>query len=45
MIRKGDIVYHLLSKLYFKCENNKMERWMNMNNFYVKSKQPKGYLL
>jgi hypothetical protein len=37
MIRIGDIVLHTLSKLYFICENNKQERWMNMNSYYVKS--------
>lgn len=36
MIQKGDIVLHTLSNLYFICENNKMSRWMNMNNFYIK---------
>jgi len=36
MIQKGDIVKHLLSKLYFICENAKHERWMNMNPFYFK---------
>lgn len=45
MIKRGDIVFHLLSKLYFRCENNKMERWMNMNPFYVKAKLPEGYRL
>lgn len=33
----GDIVFHQLSKLLFKCENKKMERWMNMNTYYVKT--------
>lgn len=33
----GDIVYHQLSKLLFRCENNKHMRWMNMNPFYVKT--------
>jgi hypothetical protein len=36
-IRVGDIVYHQLSKLLFKCENKKHERWMNMNPFYIKT--------
>ena len=36
-IRVGDIVFHQLSKLLFKCENKKMERWMNMNPFYQKT--------
>lgn len=34
MIKVGDIVFHELSRLYFKCENQKQERWMNMNPFY-----------
>lgn len=33
----GDIVFHQLSKLLFKCENKKMMRWMNMNPFYRKT--------
>jgi hypothetical protein len=36
-IRVGDIVFHQLSKLLFRCENKKMERWMNMNPFYVRT--------
>lgn len=36
-IRVGDIVFHQLSKLLFKCENKKHERWMNMNRFYQKT--------
>jgi hypothetical protein len=36
-IKKGDIVYHQLSKLLFRCENTKHERWMNMNTYYVKT--------
>lgn len=36
-IQVGDIVCHKLSKLLFKCENNKHMRWMNMNPFYVKT--------
>jgi hypothetical protein len=36
-IRVGDIVFHQLSKLLFKCENKKHERWMNMNPFYQKT--------
>lgn len=36
-IRVGDIVFHRLSKLLFKCENKKHERWMNMNPFYQKT--------
>ena len=34
IIKKGDIVIHLLSKLHFTCENSKMARWMNMNPYY-----------
>jgi len=36
-IRVGDIVFHQLSKLLFRCENLKHERWMNMNPFYQKT--------
>lgn len=46
MILVNDIVLHTLSKLYFKCENKKMMRWMNMNHYYVKvdsAEVPKGY--
>jgi len=45
MIKRGDIVFHKLSGLYFKCENTKQERWMNMNEYYVLSTivLPKGY--
>jgi hypothetical protein len=35
MIKKGDIVLHTLSGLYYICENQKQERWMNMNPFYT----------
>lgn len=35
-IKVGDIVLHGLSKLYFKCENKKHERWMNMNPYYIR---------
>lgn len=35
-ITKGDIAFYQLSKLYFICENPKMERWMNMNPYYEK---------
>jgi len=45
MIKKGDIVFHQLSKLYFRCENAKMARWMNVNPFYILSTLPEGYLL
>lgn len=44
-IRKGDIVIHQLSKLYFRCENTKMERWMNENKYYQKAELPRGYIL
>jgi len=37
MIKVKDIVYHSLSGLYYRCENAKMEKWMNMNNFYRKA--------
>ncbi len=30
----GDIVLHTLSGLYYKCENNKHQRWMNENPYY-----------
>ena len=33
-IKVGDIVLHQLSKLYFRCENKKHEKWMNMNPYY-----------
>lgn len=36
-IVKGDIVYHQLSKLLFKCQNHQQERWMNMNLFYIRT--------
>lgn len=36
-IKKGDIVYHQLSKLLFRCENTKHEIWMNLNPFYQKT--------
>lgn len=45
MIKRNDIVLHKLSGLYFRCENGKMERWMNMNQYYVKSILPEGYIL
>lgn len=35
MIKKGDIVLHTLSGLYYECENNKQARWMNMNPYYA----------
>lgn len=34
MIKVKDVVFYELSKLYFYCENNKMEKWMNMNPYY-----------
>ena len=47
MIRVNDIVLHLPSNLFYKCENKKHERWMNMSGFYVKVNDPllvpKGY--
>lgn len=36
MIRVNDIVFHELSCLFYKCENKKQERWMNMNEYYIK---------
>jgi len=33
-IKKGDIVLHELSGLYYRCEDNKQARWMNMNLYY-----------
>lgn len=36
-IQVGDTVYHQLSKLLFRCENNKQMRWMNMNPFYERT--------
>jgi hypothetical protein len=35
-IQVGDIILHQLSKLYFICENKKMQKWMNENKFYQK---------
>lgn len=37
-IVKGDYVFHALSKLWFRCENSKHERWMNENKYYLKLK-------
>lgn len=37
MIVKGDIVYHQLSGLLFRCENSKHEKWMNLNRFYIRT--------
>lgn len=37
MIKVGDIVLHTLSNLYFRCENKKIEKWMNMNLYYRKT--------
>jgi hypothetical protein len=34
MIKVGDIVLHELSGLFYRCENKKHERWMNMNPYY-----------
>lgn len=45
MIQKGNIVFHELSKLYFKCENKKMAYWMNMNKYYTIQSLPEGYIL
>lgn len=35
MIKKGDIVLHSLSGLYYICENEKQARWMNDNKYYI----------
>jgi hypothetical protein len=49
MIKVKDIALHTPSGLYYRCENTKMERWMNMNGFYEKIKPgvhlPKTYFL
>lgn len=48
MIKVKDIVLHELSGLYFICENNKMERWMNMNPCYIVANDavlPPGYFI
>lgn len=39
MIKMKDIIYHSLSGLYFYCENKKMEKWMNMNKYYIIPKE------
>lgn len=36
-IKVGDIVFHQLSKLLFKCQNKQQARWMNMNPYYQKT--------
>lgn len=33
-IKKGDTVLHMLSHLYFRCENTQQARWMNLNPYY-----------
>lgn len=46
MIEVGCFVKHLLSGLFFRCENKKQERWMRENPFYIrveKSDIPLGY--
>lgn len=46
MIFPGVIVLHTLSGLYYKCEDAKQARWMNMNAFYQvadTNKIPAGY--
>jgi len=35
MVKKGDYVFHQLSKLYYLCENDKHVKWMNANSFYI----------
>lgn len=34
MIKVGDVVFHILSGLFYKCENKKHEIWMNLNKYY-----------
>jgi hypothetical protein len=34
-IRRGDTVFHELSKRKFLCMDNKQERWMNQNPLYT----------
>lgn len=36
MIKVNDTALHILSGLYFICENKKQERWMNMNKYYLR---------
>ena len=36
MIKKGDIVFHAWSFLYYICENNQQAKWMNENEYYVR---------
>lgn len=46
LIKKGDIVLHALSGLYYICENPKQARWMNENPYYElqpKDTVPKSY--
>jgi hypothetical protein len=33
-IKRGDVVLHTISGLYYICENTKQERWMAMIGFY-----------
>lgn len=40
-IKKGDVVMHQLSRLHFRCENAKHEKWMNENHYYEKVKDQK----
>ncbi len=34
MIEVHDIALHILSGLYYRCENTKQKKWMNENPFY-----------
>lgn len=46
MIKVKDIVLHTLSGLYYHCENNKQEKWMNQNTYYKlvpKGSVPESY--
>ena len=45
-ITKGDVVLHTLSGLFYRCENQKHEKWMNESPFYrlvPKDSVPESY--
>ena len=45
-IKVGDIVFHMPSGLYYRCENKKQEIWMNSTHVYVLASitdVPEGY--
>lgn len=45
-IKKNDVVYHVPSGLYYRCENGKHEKWMNSHPAYKKvsiNEVPFGY--